>query len=370
MKPYITKSKLRKHRGKYRAATTTLSHNGGDVTLTEVLWNDSSLVGCVSADLGSKEHQVKRRMGRHQPTIAQPHMMHVRDDFYRAVDQNDQLRMGKWGFDFKCKLVCWFKVFFALIELLLINVYIIAMQSDPGLLQDDYRWSLVLQLIHKAEELEAGEVAARTRAQRQSGKTAVAATAKVSRWKGGVTQHHHDIVRDYVPPEQASANQKIVDLDPPKTVSNKSMRKRDRTRMDGKVRNPMYTSASLCLVCKYVHDAKTWTTRHCRECTPQPNWPQTNRATGFQRALHPRLCSPACFKYFHTHRIPGLDFKVRSSATRTPRRRTQSRRTPAPATGVTGEAVQSLVAVSPDAIISSAIAHVNEVAAQNININV
>ena len=106
LKPFVTKSKLRKHRGKYRSATTTINFEGEDVTLTEVLWNDSSLVGCVSADLGTEEYRVTRRMGRHTPTVAQPNMMRERDKHYRAVDQNDQLRLSKWQFQHTAKRVC------------------------------------------------------------------------------------------------------------------------------------------------------------------------------------------------------------------------------------------------------------------------
>ena len=295
LKPYITKSKVRKHRGKYRTATTTVQMDGEPITLTEVLWNDSSLVGCVSADLGSAEHRVTRRMGRHTPTVAQPDMMHERDKHYRAVDQNDQLRLGKWKFQHTAKRVCWHKLFFALIEILLVNIFLVAQQTEPELLQDDFRWAILLQLVAQAEELERDTpVSNRTRSQQPDIDLtgARAEQAVVTRWEGGLKAHHHAVINDYVTKEEAARNQKIVDNDPPKTMSRKTMRRRDQQRQDGKVRNPFYTSTSLCLVCKFTKKdvnglpVKTWTTKYCLECMPQPDWPKTNRATGFQRRLH------------------------------------------------------------------------------------
>lgn len=326
LKPFVKQSKDRKHRGKYRAATTTVGLGGDAVTLTEILWNDSSLVGCVSADLGSEEHRVQRRMGRHNPTIAQPNMFKVRDDNYRAVDQNDQLRMSKWTFPQISRRVCWHKLFFALIEVLLINIYIIAMETEPDLPQDDFRWAILLQLVAKAKEIEQGAVSDRTRSETTRKRRAARSTPTkpVGRWSGGLESHHLDTVFDYVTPAEAEENQKIVDANPGTYTSAKTMRKRDRLRLDGKVRNPLFTSASQCIVCKFVHGRKTWTTRYCRECTPGAGWPQTNRATGFRRLSHPRLCSEECFKYFHTHRIAGLDYGVKKS-----RRSKKARRTTA-----------------------------------------
>ena len=155
-------------------------------------------------------------------------------------------------------------------------------------------------------------MSSRTRAQQPEPDVVVCdkSSTGVSRWEGGAKAHHLATINDYVTPEEAAINQKIVDLDPANVESNKSMRRRDRERKDGKVRNPLFTSASLCLVCKYAKKKKTWTTKYCVECTPQPGWPKTNRASGFQCRLHPRLCSVQCFEYFHTHRIPGLDFNV------------------------------------------------------------
>lgn len=140
------------------------------------------------------------------------------------------------------------------------------------------------------------------------------------RLQGGIHAHHLDTIRDYVTPELAAKNQKIVDANPSKNKSKKQPRKRDQFRKDNKVRNPFYTSSSACVVCLFTkQDAngkplKTYTFSYCRECMPQPHWPKTTRATGYQRALHPRLCSEACFEYFHTNRIPGLDFPNDKSA--------------------------------------------------------
>lgn len=71
-------SQVRAKRGKYRAATTTVGQNQDEVTLVELLWNDSSLMGCVSADLGSEQLTTERRMGRWKVPIVCPKMMIIR----------------------------------------------------------------------------------------------------------------------------------------------------------------------------------------------------------------------------------------------------------------------------------------------------
>ena len=212
-------------------------------------------------------------MGRHTHTVAQPNMMRERDKHYRAVDQNDQLRLSKWQFQHTAKKVCWHKLFFALLEVLLVNIYLIALQTEPELKQDDFRWSMVDQLVAKAEELEEGTVASRTRSQQPEAAVASNNAQKVvvSRWDGGAEAHHLVTVPAYVTPEEEDINQKIVGLDPAKTLSRKVMRRRDSQKCDGNVRNPMYTSASLCLVCRYTktdedgRPVKVYTTKYCLE---------------------------------------------------------------------------------------------------------
>ena len=73
----IVQSKKRNRRGKYRAACTTVY----GVRVNTALWNDSSLLGAVSADLGSEEVRLRRRYGRHVPTIACPRMHFVRSNY-------------------------------------------------------------------------------------------------------------------------------------------------------------------------------------------------------------------------------------------------------------------------------------------------
>ena len=61
---------------------------------------------------------------------------------------------------------------------------------------------------------------------------------------------------------------------------------------------------------KYQYGKRKETLKYCRECCVEKftDWPRTNRATGFARRFHPRLCSKECFDYFHTHNIRGLDY--------------------------------------------------------------
>lgn len=243
---------VRKKRGKYRAATTTVGTGDKEVRLTELLWNDSALVGCVSADLGSEQETADRRMGRWMVAVPCPRMLVVRGDHFRAVDQIDQLRMCKWAFHFICKKKAWLKLFFALIELLMVNIFIIACRTDLDLEQDDYRWNCVIELVEKAKELdEEGDVAEHTRSATRAPRRE-SSSSEHSRFEGGLEHHHHDVVCEYVTPEQAALNQAIVDRNPSNRVSKKLVwRDRDRQRLNNKVRNPMYTSLSACLVCRY-----------------------------------------------------------------------------------------------------------------------
>ena len=70
--PIVAKSKKRNKRGKYRSATTKIE----GVVINTCLWNDSNLLGGVSADLGTENRPVVRRMGRHKRHISCPNMIH------------------------------------------------------------------------------------------------------------------------------------------------------------------------------------------------------------------------------------------------------------------------------------------------------
>ena len=210
--------------------------------------------------------------------------MEERDKNFRAVDQNDQLRLSKWGFQFLCRKKPWLKLFWALIELLLVNIFLVAAQTDKDLEQDDFRWEMVYALVKLANELEQeAPVSYRTRGSTRSS----ASGRPTSRFEGGL-DHHHDIVQEYVTAEQAELNQRIVDDNPAHRESKKFVwRKRDEDRKNGKVRNPMYTSLSACVVfryvcrcfittgyhsfsvcpdCRYAHGTMQKTARYCREC--------------------------------------------------------------------------------------------------------
>lgn len=153
-------------------------------------------------------------------------------------------------------------------------------------------------------------------------------------------------------------NQTIVDANPPRRTSTKQMRKKDRARKDGQVRNPLYTCHSLCLVCKFVHNKKRLTANYCRECTPEPHWPQTNRSSGYQKEQHPRLCSDACFQYFHINRIPGLDFEIAIGTRR--RRKNPKCNTPQPKCNTpTPEYPTVNTTDRAEGVISRAINHIN-----------
>ena len=84
-------------RGKYRSAYAKTSD--GLIMFRTVVWADSKLVSVVSCDLGTEEDTCERRVGRHIKKISCPRVLVVREKCFRAVDQNDQMRLGKWHID-------------------------------------------------------------------------------------------------------------------------------------------------------------------------------------------------------------------------------------------------------------------------------
>ena len=309
-------------RGKYRSAMATMPDG---ITFRCCAWADSKVVYAVSTDLGTEEDTCERRVGRHIKTIACPRILTVRGKYFRAVDQNDQLRMGKWHFDTISRKKPWHKVFFSLIEMLLVNIYIIAKQSQPTLSTCDFRWALIFQLLKKADEIDAAALPTIATAQTTTATTVPLIPEDSVHWQDrwhpdSVTRHHHDTCADYCTPEQAELNRKRMALNPSKRVSLKKPRDRDKRRRNGLVRNPMFTGGADCVVCKYHPDPSKRrsrrTNRYCRECSVDSGWPFTLRCTGYQLELHPRLCSDECWKMFHTTRISLLDNAARKKRKR------------------------------------------------------
>ena len=307
--PVVAKSKARNRRGKYRSATTAID----GVTLNTCLWNDSNLLGGVSADLGTENRPVTRRMGRHLAPISCPTMMFVRNKFLRGVDVNDQLRACKWQMVLICRTKAWPKLAGGLFEMLVVNIHIVKRQcrdwvDDPCQL----RWTIVQGMVDKAAELEVDSGHATSDDVSSGQDTSCKDEGKVPRFEGA-DLHHWELLDEYVTPEEAEKNAKIVAKNPSGRELSRCPRQRDKNRLDGKVRNPLWTSASVCLVCKYQHGIRKETNRFCRECCVDDlrrdaGWPSTNRAQGFAKAFHPRLCSRECFNFFHTHTVRGLDY--------------------------------------------------------------
>ena len=307
--PIIPKSKARNKRGKYRSATTTID----GVVLNTCVWNDSNRLGGVSADLGCENRPVSRRMGRHTPLISCPVMMFIRGKYLRGVDVHDQLRACKWRIVFQVKGKAWPKLVFGLFEITVINIYIVKCQ-DPDFEQvpDKYRWSLIIGLVEKADSLDRIVKEATPVHDIADDSSDGDGDRVVPRFQGA-DSHHWELLHEYVTPVQADVNAAIVLANPTRNNRVRKPRARDRGRKDGKVRNPLWTSSSVCLVCKYQYDRIRETSRYCRECCVSKfdTWPKTNRATGFQKEFHPRLCSLECFRFFHTHNIRGLDYVQR-----------------------------------------------------------
>ena len=81
-----------------------------------------------------------------------------------------------------------------MVEVLLVNIYLIALKSMPTLKTKEFRWALLLQLKAKADALDADTV------QKAVPIINVDAGGAVGRWNGGLLQHHHDFVADYINP--------------------------------------------------------------------------------------------------------------------------------------------------------------------------
>ena len=153
----------------------------------------------------------------------------------------------------------------------------------------------------------------------ETARTAVSTTKAAEVDTEVVGRFHPDSVRlhnfrklaEYILPSEAAEARSIARSDPTgKDLTRKEMRRRDSNRKVRKVRNPLFTSYSPCLVCKYQFGIKKETLGYCVECTVSKftNWPSTNRAKGFAKAYHPRLCSVKCFELFHTQNIRDLDY--------------------------------------------------------------
>ena len=152
-------------------------------------------------------------------------------------------------------------------------------------------------------------------------------------WDENGPSHGDALVGVMVSEAVAAENQKVVDADPcARPTKHKKCRERDRKRTDGKVLNPLLTSLSPCIVCKFFFRKKkpTKTSRYCRECMTDPAWPETTRAKGWQKKFHPRLCSTKCFEIFHNTRISGLDYRVEGRRKRKRRSKRISSSTPSP----------------------------------------
>jgi hypothetical protein len=309
----VVKSKKREHRGKYRSATTKIA----GVTVNTCQWNDSTLVGYFSTAFGSKQCEDTRQQGRHKIKIAIPQMALVRGQHFRAVDQNDQLRLGKAGFNFVCRTKAWPKVFWGCIELLVVNMYIIARTNELHTEQRAFRWELMRQLLAEADDLdkdEAGEGRGPTTPQ-------TPAEWKTRFHPDSATMHHHSSLQEYILAEDEAAVRAQMAANPARRTSEPRPRARDlnrNCRLTGKplVRNPMWIE-SQCIVCwaggKRPRGGGGMTAKYCEECSWDTTWNKKSRSGGYTYDHQPRLCSEACWTKFHTERISGLDFNKRRS---------------------------------------------------------
>ena len=183
----MIKSKKRANRGKYRSATTTI--NG--VQINTVLWQDSKLVGFASTYSGTENSPVTRRQGRFEFDIACPKMIVVRSDNFRAVDSNDQMRMGDVQFDMICRTKAWPVVNWGITELIVLQIFLIC-RIHPRMLnisQPAFRWQMLQELLDYAWSMDENE----------QPRTTADVVHIVNRFHpNSVDLHHHDDMPEYV----------------------------------------------------------------------------------------------------------------------------------------------------------------------------
>lgn len=153
----MLQSKTTKLRGKYRSAFLQVD---ADVRIATVLWNDSNRCGYASCDLGTVgETHCIRKVGRWEREVPYPHMVHIREKRFRAIDRHDQLRLGRCHFDFICRRKAWPKAYTGGIEILLVNIFIISERSIRfrNIKQREFRWQTLLQLVAMADRIDARE---------------------------------------------------------------------------------------------------------------------------------------------------------------------------------------------------------------------
>ena len=193
--------KYRSATGTFRATTGVEGQRQHDTVINCVLWSDNKLVACASADLGTAQMMKYRQQERHRHPIPVPKMIVVRGKNFRAVDQIDQLRLGKTKFVFICKSKPWPKVFWGLIEVHVVNVYIIVIEITPGTkkpTQREFRWQLVTELLDFADELDAVD----THNRRSTNATANDANTQIRHSTDSKTLHYFASMSEYVTPDR------------------------------------------------------------------------------------------------------------------------------------------------------------------------
>ena len=306
----VVKGKQRSNRGKYRAARTTV--NG--VTVHAVCWADNKLVGFASTQGGSSEMRDTRRQGRHQVVIKCPDMVVTRGRNFRAVDSNDQIRLSKYRFQLISRKKAWPVVFWGVIELIIINIFLIVRLSPRflGIHQREFRWKMITDILTVCQQLDEGR-----------GRAAAAVHAPpAGRFESNAGRMHHRVrQQEYVTAHELQRLHGVHRHDPRKPKKKKA-RARDggRKNRDGDrvYRNP-YWHLSCCVVC-WAKKIETPTQWYCRECQLEAAWTYKLRVGESFHCYHPRLCSEACSEIFHSGQVHGLDHHKRK-ITRTRRSR-------------------------------------------------
>ena len=312
----MTKSARRTNRGKYRSARTVID----GVKINTVCWQDRALIGFTSTMTGTSEMKDTRRKGRHEIAISCPKMVVVRGQNFRAVDSNDQMRLGKHKFQIISRTKAWPVIFWGVMEILLTNIYLVlrCCKEYKNLLPRDFRWQLITEILEYAILLDDQEDDGMSSDVEHASGLQEMKTSKieiVSRFHDDAVQlHHHVKIPEYVTQIELD---ELHDLhkDDPKKPRQKQGRKNGRDvgrrnrRGELVYRNP-YWHNSQCVVCWGTKKEK-WTSKYCRECVLDPSWKYKIRVGSTFNRYHPRLCSPECWKLFHTQQIFGLDYSKR-----------------------------------------------------------
>ena len=140
-------------------------------------------------------------------------MIITRGQNFRAVDSNDQMRLGSCKFRHITRTKAWPVVFWGIVELLLVNMWLICRLTPEmkDVLQRDFRWRVICELVEYAEYLERQG----SNEAEPTDRTDDAEPGVVPRFHDDAADlHHWDTLTEYVSEERAVELHELHSADP------------------------------------------------------------------------------------------------------------------------------------------------------------